>query len=337
VSSAARRTELEGATPPAAVRRPVECEPLLGLDGGLHALASVLDRIAVSTSTVLIRGETGVGKELVARELHRRSPREGGPFVRTNCAALADGLLESELFGHEAGSFTGSLGTRAGRFEAANGGTLFLDEIAEISPKVQVALLRVLQDSEFQRVGSNRTLHVDVRIIAATNAALEEKVARHEFREDLFYRLNVVPLYVPPLRERAQDIRPLACSFIERFAARLGKRLTLSEAALERLQSHPWPGNVRELRNVVERACVLSDHEARIEPEQLYLESEAVAAAPSRAPLATRQIYAEIAREDAMRLAAALREARGSKARAARLLGIPRTTLNDRLRRLDVE
>ncbi len=331
-----RKPSLEVGLLGCGAREAADSAPLLGLEGGLRALAAVLDRVAASSSTVLIRGETGVGKELVARELHSRSPRAQGPFVRTNCAALADGLLESELFGHEAGSFTGSLGTRTGRFEEADGGTLFLDEIAEISARVQVALLRVLQDNEFQRVGSNRTLRVNVRIIAATNAPLEERVARHEFREDLFYRLNVVPLYIPPLRERRQDIRPLACNFAKFFAARLGKRIVLSEAVLERLDSYPWPGNVRELRNVLERACVLSEPEGCIEPDHLHLDGESRPALAPRAPMSTQGIYAEIAREDALRLAAALREARGSKARAARLLGIPRTTLNDRLRRLDV-
>jgi transcriptional regulator with GAF, ATPase, and Fis domain len=322
-----RQTEMPG---------PRDRYALLGLQGGLRALASVLDRIAVTTSTVLIRGETGVGKELVARELHSRSQRAQGPLVRVNCAALADGLLESELFGHEAGSFTGCRGPRVGRFEEANGGTLFLDEIADISARVQVALLRVLQENEFQRVGSNRTLHVDVRIIAATSARLEERVACHEFREDLFYRLNVVPLYVPPLRQRRDDIGPLACHFIELFAARLGKRLVLSRASLERLETYDWPGNVRELRNVVERACVLSEDTASIEPEQLQLGSGPGLGPMARSALAPHDIFDQVARENTMRLTAALRAARGSKARAARLLGIPRTTFNDRLRRLEM-
>jgi transcriptional regulator with GAF, ATPase, and Fis domain len=332
----APRVEIESGVPQNGHPRPRDRDALLGLQGGLRALGSVLDRIAVSISTVLIRGETGVGKELVARELHERSPRARGPLVRTNCAALADGLLESELFGHEAGAFTGCLGSRIGRFEEANRGTLFLDEIADISARVQVALLRVLQENEFQRVGSNRTLYTDVRIIAATSAPLEERVVRHEFREDLFYRLNVVPLYIPPLRERREDIRPLACHFIEHFAARLGKRLVLNEAALERLEAHDWPGNVRELRNVIERTCVLSENAACIEPDQIQLGSKPGTTPPMRSRITTHEIFDQLAREDAERLATALREARGSKAGAARLLGIPRSTLNDRLRRLDM-
>jgi transcriptional regulator with GAF, ATPase, and Fis domain len=314
--------------------KPLDHNALLGLHSGLRGLASVLDRIAVSTSTVLIRGETGVGKELVARELHARSRRSTGPLVRTNCAALAEGLLESELFGHEAGAVSGCLGPRVGRFEEANAGTLFLDEIADISTKVQVALLRVLQESEFQRVGSNRTLHVDVRIIAATSAPLEQKVKRHEFREDLFYRLNVVPLFIPPLRDRPEDIRPLACHFTQVFGARLGKKLVLTESSVQRLEAHDWPGNVRELRNVIERSCVLSDETACIGPEQILLGPQPEFGRPLQAAQTACQILEQIDHEDARQLAAALRDARGSKARAARLLGIPRTTLNDRLRRL---
>jgi len=335
VGSVARKLETEGGSLQPAGRRQVGGDRLLGLDGGLRAVGAVLDRIAVSNSTVFLRGETGVGKELVARELHHRSLWAEGPFVRSNCAALEDSLLESDLFGCDVQP-TESNGMAIGSVDRANGGTLFLDEIGAISPKIQMALLRLLQDGVFQRVGNGRTLQVDVRIIAATSAPLEERIALREFREDLFYWLNVVPLHVPPLRDRLEDIRPLAESFIRLFADRLGKRVTLSEAALERLLAHSWPGNVRELRNVVERACVLCDRDACIAPEQLHLESGPMTTTTRLRPLDTRSIYAEIAREDAMRLAAALREARGSKARAARLLGIPRTTLNDRLRRLDL-
>jgi transcriptional regulator with GAF, ATPase, and Fis domain len=317
--------------------RSLDHNALLGLHSGLRGLAAVLDRIAMSNSTVLIRGETGVGKELVARELHLRSRRFTGPMVRTNCAALAEGLLESELFGHEAGAFSGCRGPRIGRFEEANSGTLFLDEIADISTKVQMALLRVLQESEFQRVGSNRTLHVDVRIIAATSAPLEQKVRRHEFREDLFYRLNVVPLFIPPLRDRSEDIRPLACHFTTLFGTRLGKQLALNESAIQLLEAHDWPGNVRELRNVIERACVLSDDSACIDTAQIYLGPCFKLVQPVPRVHTAREILEETAHEDACQLAAALRDARGSKARAARLLGIPRTTLNDRLRRLNLD
>jgi transcriptional regulator with GAF, ATPase, and Fis domain len=309
-------------------------DPLLGLDGGLRALASVLDRVAAAEATVLLRGETGTGKEMVAREIHARSPRSQRAFVRTSCAALAEGVLESELFGHEAGAFTGARGARAGRFEEAHGGTLFLDEIGDVSVRVQVALLRVLQEHEFQRVGSNRTLRVDVRVIAATHASLEAKVRAHEFREDLFYRLNVVPLYLPPLRDRREDVPGLARHFAAEFGHRLGKQLSLTEAALERLSGHGWPGNVRQLRNVVEHACVLADRVARIDAGDLELGSDALQL-PEVPLKSCRAVLEEVEREEGRRMLAALREARGSKTRAAQILGIPRTTLTDRLRRLE--
>jgi transcriptional regulator with GAF, ATPase, and Fis domain len=307
--------------------------PILGLDGGLRAIASVLDRVSASQSTVLLRGETGTGKELIAAEIHRRSGR-AGTLVRTNCAALADGVLESELFGHEAGSFTGAKGSRLGRFEQAHGGTLFLDEIGDISARVQVALLRVLEDCEFQRVGGNRNVQVDVRIVAATHAPLEDKVRRGEFRADLFHRLQVVQLHLPPLRERRQDIAPLAVHFVRVLGERLGKQLVLLPAAVGRLETHDWPGNVRELRNVLERACVLAERVASIDAPHLELGTGAAAHRSGEVPT-LRSVLDDVAREDAIRLLAALREARGSKTRAAEILKIPRTTLTDRLRRLE--
>jgi transcriptional regulator with GAF, ATPase, and Fis domain len=324
--------ELNGGTgPPLAGSSPLEEQPLLGLDGGLRALGSVLDRVAVARTIVLLRGETGTGKDLVAREIHRRSGRSG-PFVATNCSALADGVLESELFGHESAAFTGARGTRIGRFEEADGGTLLLDEIGDVSAHVQVALLRVLQDMEFQRVGGNRTLHVDVRVIAATHAPLEEKIRRKEFREDLFYRLNVVRLQLPPLRNHRRDIATLAHHFIHTFGRQLGKDLSLTAAAVQRLEGQDWPGNVRQLRNVLERAAVLAAPADEIDAPDLDLDEERCVSEASARP---SEVLKEVAHEEARRLTDALRDAGGSKTRAAQLLGIPRTTLNDRLRRLE--
>jgi two-component system, NtrC family, response regulator HydG len=313
-------------------RDPLE---LVGLEGGLSSLRIILDRVAPTESTVMIRGESGTGKELVARELHRRSLRSERPFVRVNCAAFSEGILESELFGHEAGSFTGAKQTRKGRFEQADGGTLFLDEIGDVSPAVQVRLLRVLQERELERVGGNRTVKVNIRVIAATHRDLEGMVRAGSFRQDLFFRLNVVPLEIPPLRARPSDLPALARHFLGYFSCQLGKRLDLSGAALESLTRYDWPGNVRELRNVVERAAVLADPTTMLEPEDFSFDMAALPAAAPRA-VGTASVFEEIAEAEAERIKDALRKAGGSKARAARILGIPRTTLNDRLRKLDI-
>jgi two-component system response regulator HydG len=209
---------------------------------------------------VLITGESGTGKELIAQAIHENSPRANAPFVKLHCAALAETILESELFGHEKGSFTGSTGRREGRFKQADGGSLFLDEIGDISPTIQVKLLRFLQERAFERVGGNETLKVDVRIIAATNRDLASQVASGQFREDLYYRLNVVNIEMPPLRARPSDLLPLATHFVRRFAKENGKRIDgFADDALERITGYRWPGNVRELENVIERAVVLCD------------------------------------------------------------------------------
>src|SRR5205823_696753 len=215
--------------------------------------------VAPARSSVLLVGETGTGKELIARSIHRLSPRADGPYVRVNCGALNENLLESELFGHIKGAFTGAVDNKTGRFEAAHGGTIFLDEISTISPKLQVKLLRVLQEREFERVGESRTIRVDTRVIAATNQFLEDEVEAGRFRDDLYYRLNVVPIYLPPLRERREDIPDLARYFLERHSEehrRDPPRLT--PEVLRLLEAHDWPGNVRELENYMERAVVLS-------------------------------------------------------------------------------
>ncbi|MBW8879724.1 MAG: sigma-54-dependent Fis family transcriptional regulator, partial [Acidobacteria bacterium] len=232
---------------------------IIGNAAPMQAVFKTVMQIASSRASVLITGESGTGKELIAAAVHEHSPRAGGPFVKLHCAALAETLLESELFGHERGSFTGAAGRRDGRFQQANHGTLFLDEIGEISPSVQVKLLRFLQEREFERVGGNETITVDVRVIAATNRDLRQLVAEGKFREDLFYRLNVIAVDMPSLRERPSDVPLLAGFFLRKYAEENGKKIeSFSDDALERLAAYHWPGNVRELENVVERAVVLA-------------------------------------------------------------------------------
>lgn len=236
--------------------------PLPGVVGGSLAMRAVFRltrQVAASRASVLIVGETGTGKELIARNIHKLSPRADGPYVRVNCGALSESLLESELFGHIKGAFTGAVDNKTGRFEAAHGGTIFLDEISSMSPKLQVKLLRVLQEREFERVGESRTIRVDTRVVAATNQFLEDEIAAHKFREDLYYRLNVVPIYLPPLRERRDDIGALAGHFLHRYCEENRRDApALPAAILRQLEAYTWPGNVRELENYVERAVVLS-------------------------------------------------------------------------------
>src|SRR5207237_9663722 len=237
--------------------------PLPDIVGGSQAMRDVYRRtrlVAPPRASVLIVGETGTGKELIARSIHRLSPRADGPYVRVNCGALSESLLESELFGHVKGAFTGAIDNKTGRFEAAHGGTIFLDEISSMSPKLQVKLLRVLQEHEFERVGESRTIRVDTRVVAATNQLLEDEIAAGRFRDDLYYRLNVVPIYLPPLRERRQDIPPLAHHFLHRYCEENCRETPeLLRAVLDVLLAHDWPGNVRELENCMERAVVLSN------------------------------------------------------------------------------
>jgi DNA-binding NtrC family response regulator len=232
---------------------------IIGNAPAMQAIFKTVAQVAGARASVLITGESGTGKELIAAAIHERSPRAQGPFVKLHCAALAETLLESELFGHERGSFTGAAGRREGRFFQANGGSLFLDEIGEVSPAVQVKLLRFLQEHEFERVGGNETIRVDVRVIAATNRDLRAEVAKGRFREDLYYRLNVINIHMPSMRERASDVPLLASFFLRRYAADNGKAIDgFDDEALERLTGYPWPGNVRELENVVERAVVMA-------------------------------------------------------------------------------
>jgi DNA-binding NtrC family response regulator len=257
-------------------------ENLVGESPGMLHVFKTIRQVAPSSASVLLLGESGTGKELFAQAIHQNSLRKGKPFIRVACAALPETLLESELFGHEKGSFTGALYTRAGRFEAADGGTLFLDEIGDISPAVQVKLLRFLEEKEFERVGGNRTFKVDVRIVVATHRDLEKKIEDGSFREDLYYRLNVIELHIPPLRERDGDIPLLAHHFLRKFAQANGKDVHgISDEVLALLLRHPWPGNVRELENAMERAVVLTD-EAVLNPA--HFPTLRLAAGDSAAP-----------------------------------------------------
>jgi DNA-binding NtrC family response regulator len=245
---------------------------ILGESESTKQMRKLIRRVAQTDATVLIQGENGTGKELVARAMHRDSTRKDGPFIMLNCAALPENLVESELFGHEKGSFTGATNKREGRFELAHGGTIFLDEISEMSLPIQSKLLRVLQEREFERVGGNRTVQVDVRVVAATNRKLEQSVEKKEFRQDLYFRLNVIPVHVPPLRERDGDVALLAEAFSQRFIRKHGMSVKgLTSESMDALKSHEWPGNIRELQNVIERAVILCGEDGYIHPEQLGL------------------------------------------------------------------
>ncbi len=245
---------------------------IVGNSPNMKPVYELIDKVAPTDTAVLIRGESGTGKELVAHAIHFNSRRKDGPFIKVNCAVLAEGVLESELFGHEKGSFTGAAGKRIGRFELANGGSIFLDEIGDISLSTQVKLLRVLQEKEFERVGGMESIRTDVRVITATNKNLEEGIKKGQFREDLFFRLNVVPIYVPPLRERKEDIERLSYHFLSRYSLEANKKISkLDKRALEMMTRYNWPGNVRELENTIQRAVVLSDSDT-IYPSNLPLD-----------------------------------------------------------------
>jgi len=304
-----------------------------------------IERVARSESTVMLYGESGTGKELVARAIHARSGRRDGPFVRVNCGALSESLLDSELFGHEKGAFTGAEKQRRGRFELADGGTLFLDEISTIAPATQVRLLRVLQERELERVGGEETISVDVRIIAATNAAADELLEGAEFREDLFYRLHVVPITLPPLRERKSDIPLLTEHFVDKLQDRTCSDVdAVSEDALDRLRGYDWPGNVRELENVVERALVLADG-STLEAGDLPVlpqgsgEPAAVARVRDSDGFPTQGLDLNEAVEgmEEKLLRQALEEAEGVKAEAARLLGLKPSALYYKLEKYGIE
>jgi formate hydrogenlyase transcriptional activator len=305
-----------------------------GIIGESRALKSVLqqvDMVAPTDSTVLIQGETGTGKELIARAIHNSSARRHGPFITLNCAAIPATLLESELFGYERGAFTGAVAQRIGRFEAANGGTLFLDEIGEIAPDLQVKLLRVLQEQEFERLGSTRTTRVNVRVVAATNRDLPQMIAEKQFRADLFYRLSVFPIQLPPLRDRREDIPDLVRHFLAKYAERMNKVVEeIPQETMDAMMAYDWPGNIRQLQNFVEHGVIVSAGSA-FQPPLVQLQSKKAGLPKSRKTL-----------EDAMRehILQALEQTRwvvGGRHGTAAYLGVARTTLLAKMRRLGIE
>jgi DNA-binding NtrC family response regulator len=306
---------------------------MLGQSTAMENLRQLVRKVARTQATVLIQGESGTGKELVARALYRESPRSGAPFIRVNCAAVPENLIESEFFGHEKGAFTGAMNKREGRFELAHGGTILLDEISEISPSVQAKLLRVLQERELERVGGNRTIKVDVRVIATTNRNLEQSVERKEFRQDLFFRLNVVPIIMPSLRERADDVPLLAEEFMRRFSRKHGVHVKgFTDEALRALNQHDWPGNIRELQNVIERGVILCGDNGMLEPGHLGL---SVPDAPV-APADVGGKLSSLADCEKHHILVALRKCKGNRTHAAKLLDISIRTLRNKLKEYKV-
>jgi two-component system response regulator HydG len=308
---------------------------IIGVSPAFRRMMTLVDQVANSSATVLIQGESGTGKELVAGAIHERSARKKGPFVAVNCAALPETLLESELFGYERGAFTGAAGRKEGRFELADGGTLFLDEVADLSPITQPKILRVLQEGEFERVGGTRTLRVDVRIVAATNQDLATLVREKRFREDLYYRLDVITITAPALRERREDIAVLAQHFLRVYAAKNNRKLEgFSEEALRRLEGYSWPGNVRELENVVERAVVLA-RGATVELADL---PESVAGAtPLPEGVFTIRVGTPLAEVEQRLLEQTLRLTKGNKTLTAKILGIDPKTVFRKLKQGEIE
>ncbi len=332
---------------------PLDCSGIIGQSESLKRVFSVLGKVSPTDSTVLVTGESGTGKELMVRALHRNSKRKNKPFIPVNCGAIPKELIESELFGHEKGAFTHAIRSRAGRFEVADGGTIFLDEIGELDLTLQVKILRVIQEKEFERVGATATTKVDVRIVAATNRDLEEEVAQGRFREDLFYRLNVIPIHLPPLRERDGDILLLVEHFLRVFCEqKMRPLLQLSRSAKELLLAYPWPGNVRELENFMERISILCDnHEIQLDdlPEKILRVVGRQPQVKSVAPAATfswprlddlrgrNQGLKEFMDEIEERLLhEALESSNGVKNQAAELLGIKRTTLIEKLKKRNI-
>src|SRR5713101_3325957 len=314
-------------------------EDIVGSSEELRKVLRQVSKVAPTDSTVLISGETGTGKELIARAIHSRSNRSTRAFIRVNCAAISPSLIASELFGHERGSFTGAYQRRLGRFESADGGTIFLDEVGEVPPETQVALLRVLQEHEFERVGGNQTLRVDVRVLAATNKDLRAAVADGTFRQDLFYRLNVVPIQVPALRDRVDDVPLLVEYLVDRYAKKAGKRIrSVSKKTLDLFQGYDWPGNIRELQNVVERAVVLCEGEIFCVDPSWLAPASSSRTSPNE-PTLTIPLVTDLAERERAMIENALREAEGlisGPAGAAAKLGIPRQTLESKIRKLGI-
>ena len=307
-----------------ASHRDDEFEGIIGTSKALRTVLEQIRTVAPTGSTVLIEGETGTGKEVIASAIHAQSERRNRPFIKLNCAAIPVGLLESELFGHEKGAFTGAVTQKIGRFEAANGGTLFLDEIGDIPLELQSKLLRVLQEQEFERLGSTYTRRVDVRIVAATNQDLGALVMERQFRMDLYYRLNVFPISVPPLRQRPEDIPMLVAYFVRKFSKRMSKRISMvSQTGMETLTRYSWPGNVRELQNLIERAVILTASKVLQLPPL-----------PVRLPIRTAPItLADAERDHMLKVLEESNWVVGGKSGAAARLGMKRTTLMDRIRK----
>ena len=308
---------------------------IIGRSERMHEVFETAKRVAPTNATVLLGGESGTGKGMLARALHLDSPRADKPFVKITCSAIPENLMESELFGYEKGAFTGAMRSHAGKFEQADGGTVFLDEIGDVPPPVQVKLLRVLQEREFERLGGTKTIEVDVRIIAATNQDLRAALEQGAFREDLYYRLNVVPINLPPLRERKEDVEALAEHFLERFAESTGGRVrSISPGTVEKLRSYHWPGNVRELENIIQRAMVLAPGEA-VEADDVILDGQSKQSSAETDVflpdgMTLEQFEQQLIRE-------AMRRADNNKSQAARLLGLTRNALRYRLTQMGLD
>jgi formate hydrogenlyase transcriptional activator len=307
---------------------------IVGQSAALQEVLQLVDMVATSDSTVLLLGETGTGKELIARAIHDRSRRRDRTFVKLNCAAIPSGLLESELFGHERGAFTGAITQKIGRIELADQGSLFLDEIGDTPLELQPKLLRVLQEREFERLGSTRTKKVDVRVVAATHRNLEEMIREGQFRSDLYYRLNVFPISIPPLRERAKDIPLLVRHFVQEFARRMGKTIdAISAETMEALTQYPWPGNIRELQNVIERSVVVHE-KGSLAVKKSWFSRDCFQTEPAMQPVFRRSVM-----EDRKIIGAALAETRGrvsGPSGAAAKLGIPPSTLESKIRSMNI-
>jgi formate hydrogenlyase transcriptional activator len=305
-------------------------EEIVGTSKVLRRVLAQVETVAPTGSTVLICGETGTGKELIAQAIHNLSPRHGNAFVKLNCAAIPTGLLESEMFGHERGAFTGAIAQRIGRFELANRGSMFLDEVGEIPLELQTKLLRVLQEREFERLGSSRTIRTDARLIAATNRDLTEMVEQRLFRADLYYRLNVFPITIPPLRERREDIPLLVRYFVQQFARRMNKRIaTIPTETMQALTGYHWPGNIRELQNLIERAVIISPGPVLQAPVRELKRSEPAAAPVQTLAAAERDAILKALRESEGRV--------GGPNGAAARLGMKRTTLQAKMRKLNID
>ena len=310
---------------------------IIGRSRAMREIFQTVERVGPTRTTVLLAGESGVGKDLIGRAIHQHSPRKDQPFVKINCTAIPENLMESELFGYEKGAFTGATASKPGKFEQANGGTVFLDEIGDVPGSIQVKLLRILQERQFERLGSNVTREVDVRVVAATNVDLRAALESGRFREDLYYRLNVVPINVPPLRERREDIPFLAIHFVQKLAKDLGTVTKgLSPGAIDRLLEHPWPGNVRELENTIERSMVLSPNEI-LQAADIRLEPPRHSAASAALQSPWLPEGETLEHWEQMMIREALRRANGNKSQAARSLGLTRNALRYRLSQMGLD